>query len=279
VSTLAQVRYHAAMRSRILPACLAAAVLAGTAGARAQPPAAVLAPTGTLRAVFLGLNPVQGRVDPATGTASGPVPEIVEALAKKFGVPFTIASSPNAAGIASALAARRADIGFLAYDVEREGVVDYGAPLLVMFNSYLVRRDSPIARSADVDRSGVTVGAVRGQTQEYFVSRTLRNATVRRFDTMPPQREVEALLTGGGVDAFAINRQRSLEAEAASGGTLRALPDSFLEVDQDFVVAKGDRAKLPILERFANEIRASGFIKASIDRAGLAGVGVARPSK
>jgi hypothetical protein len=34
----------------------------------AQSPSATLAPTGTLRAVFLGTNPVHGRVDPQTGT-------------------------------------------------------------------------------------------------------------------------------------------------------------------------------------------------------------------
>ena len=35
-----------------------------------QSPAATLAPTGTLRAVFLGGNPVQGRVDEKTGEMS-----------------------------------------------------------------------------------------------------------------------------------------------------------------------------------------------------------------
>ena len=66
--------------------------------------------------------------------------------------------------------------------------------------------------------------------------------------------------------AFAVNRQRSLDAEGASSFRLRTLPDSFLEVDQSLVVAKGDRAKLPFIERFVKDFRASGFIKASIDR-------------
>src|SRR5712675_793416 len=161
------------MRGRILAIALIAAFTTFTTfttGALAQSPAATLAPTGTLRVVFLGQNPVQGRLDPQTGKPVGPVPEIVEALAKKLGVPFAIGSSPNAAGIASALNNRTADIGVLAYDVERTRDVDYGAPLLVMFNSYLVSRDSAIRRSADVDRAGVTVAAVRGQTQELFVS-------------------------------------------------------------------------------------------------------------
>jgi len=236
----------------------------------------VLAPTGTLRVIFLGMNPVQGRMDPQTGKATGPVPEIAEALAKKLGVPLKIVSSPNAAGIAAALDRNDADVGVLAYDVERTKDVDYGAPLLVMFNSYLVKRDSRIRRTADVDRAGVTVAAVRGQTQELYVSSHLKHAKIRVFETMPPQAEVEKLLLGGAVDVFAINRQRALDAEAASGRRLRALDDSFLEVDQSFVVKKGDRSKLPPLEAFAAEVRKSGLVKQSIERAGLSGVGVAR---
>jgi len=256
---------------------LACSVICGSAvRVPAQSPATTLAPTGTLRVVFLGMNPVQGRVDPQTGRATGPVPEIVEALARRLNVPFRILSSPNAAGIVSSLNMREADIGVLAYDVERTRDVDYGAPLLVMFNSYLVKGDSKITRSSDVDRAGVTVAAVRGQTQELFVSSHLKNAKVRIFETMPPQKDVEALLLNNDVDVFAINRQRSLDAEAASGRRLRALADSFLEVDQSFVVRKGDAAKLPILAQIAKDLRASGLIKSSIERAKLTGVDVAK---
>ena len=51
----------------------------------AQSQASVLAPTGTLRAVFLGNNPVHGRMD-AAGRPSGPVPDLVQELARTLGV-------------------------------------------------------------------------------------------------------------------------------------------------------------------------------------------------
>lgn len=267
------------MRARLARAFAWVAICAASTGVAAQTPAAIVAPTGTLRAVFLGGNPVQGRLDPLTGKALGPVPEIVEALARSLGVPFTIASEPSAGGIVSALNDGRADVGVLAYDAARARDIDFGAPLLVMFNSYLVRSDSKIHRTKDVDKSGMTVAAVRGQTQELFVSSHLKNAKVRVFETMPPPRDVEALLLSGVVDAFAINRQRSIDAQRESNQKLRALNDSFLAVDQSFVVAKGASARLPILERFAADIRASGLIKSSIARAGLVGVDVPRPRK
>jgi polar amino acid transport system substrate-binding protein len=240
--------------------------------AAAQSPVATLAPTGTLRGVFLGSNPVQGRVDPKTGEATGPVPDLVRELARKIGVGSKVIPAPDAAGVIGALNDGTADIGFLAYDETRAREVDFGAPFVVMLNSYLVKAGSPIKSTADVDRAGVTVAAVKGQTQELFVSRSLKNAKVRVFPTMPAQAEVERLLASGEVDAFAINRQRSLEAEAASASKLRALLDSFLEVDQCFVVSKGAREKLDAIDRFMGEIKASGFMQQSIDRAKLTGV-------
>src|SRR5262245_26372179 len=168
-----------------------------------QAPSATLAPTGTLRAVFLGSNPVHGRVDPATGVASGPVPDLVRELARTLGVPAAITPAPDAAGVIAALKNHTADIGFLAYDETRAREVDFGAPFIVMLNSYVVKASSPIQKSGDVDRPGVKVAAVKGQTQQLFVSRELKQAQVRVFDTMPPQAEVDALLSSGEVDAFA----------------------------------------------------------------------------
>jgi polar amino acid transport system substrate-binding protein len=243
----------------------------------AQSPSGTLAPTGTLRAVFLGTNPVHGRVDSKTGEATGVVPDLVKELARKLGVRYAVIAKPDAAAVIDALKNGTADIGFLAYDESRAREVDFGAAFLVMFNSYVVRANSPIQKSSDVDRGGVKVAAVKGQTQELFVSSHLKNAQVRIFPTMPPQAELENLLTSGDLDAFAVNRQRSLDAQAASGSRLRALPDSFLEVLQSFVVEKGARAKLEVIEKFVDEARTSGFIKQSIERAKLEGVGV--PSK
>jgi polar amino acid transport system substrate-binding protein len=237
----------------------------------AQTPASVLAPTGTLRAVFLGSNPVHGRVD-AQGVPSGPVPDLVRELARSLGVPSTVIPAPDAGGVIAALKNGTADIGFLAYDETRAREVDFGAAFIVMHNSYLVRSDSPLQKTADVDRAGVTVAAIKGQSQQLFVSRHLKSAKVQVLDTMPPQSELESILIGRTVDAFAINRQRGLDAQAASGGKLRPLPDNFLDVDQCFVVEKGGAAKLKAIEQFVVKVRASGFILASIERAKLAGV-------
>jgi polar amino acid transport system substrate-binding protein len=239
-----------------------------------ESPSEVMAPTGTLRAVFLGGNPVQGRLDSETGTATGTVPDLVERLAGQLGVSYTLLPAENARAVMDRLIDGEADLGFLAYSESRALEVDYGAAYLVMFSSYLVGANSSFETSADVDRSGISVGAVRGQSQELFVSSQLRNAQVRVFDTVPSQTEFEMLLASGEVDAFAINRQRALDAEEASASLLRALSDSFMEVDQAFVVPKGDFGKLEIIEEFVAEALATGFVRASIERAQLRSVDV-----
>lgn len=249
------------------------------APAVAQSPSATLAPTGTLRGAFLAGNPVQARVDPNTGVASGVVPDLIQELALRLGVPAEPIPVQGVAEVIAAVRSGAADVGFLAYGEARAREVDFGAPFLVMLSSYLVKADSDIRVSADVDRPGVVVASFRGASQQLFISRELTRAEVRVFERMPPQAEVERLLIGGEVQVFAINRQRSLEAQAASEPRLRVLPDSFLNVEQRFVVEQGNRAKLEVIEQIVTELNESGFIRASIERAKLAGVEAIRPGQ
>lgn len=230
-----------------------------------------LAPSGTLRTVFLRTNPVHGRVDPRTGEVTGPVADVARELANRHNVPTRIIPAENPAAVIAALNGGDADIGVLAYDETRAREVDFGAPIMVMLNSYLVKASSSITSSADVDRTGITVAAVKGQAQELFVSRHLKQARVRLFETTPPDAEMARLLVSGEVDAFAINRQRALEAEASSASMARALPDSFFEVSQCIVVAKGAGAKLEEVARSVAELRASGFLQRAVERAKLGG--------
>jgi polar amino acid transport system substrate-binding protein len=257
---------------RIALLALLASWLIGPAASAAEPTAAslraTLAPTGTLRAAFLGANPVQGRVDPATGTVTGPVADLVQELATRMGVPFQIIPSADARAVIGHLNDESADIGFLAYEASRAEEVDFAGPYANMHNSYVVAAGAPLRLSAEVDRAGVIVGAVKGQTQELFVSSRMQQARVRVFDRQPPQADLEALFNDGEVTAFAVNRQRALELAKASA-QLRALPDSFLEVVQEFVVRKGESRKRAVLDGFAAQVRSSGFVQASLAKAGL----------
>jgi polar amino acid transport system substrate-binding protein len=234
-----------------------------------------LAPTGTLRATFLGANPVQGHVDAQTGAITGPVADIVKEMARKLGVPYTITPASGAAGVIALIKAHKADIGFLAYDEARAKEVDFAGSYALMYNTYVVAADSPIKTAADADRAGVKIGAVRGQTQELYLSANIKQGEVKIYEAQPPQAELERLLLSGELQAFGANRQR-MEDAAAKSSKLRALSDNFLVVVQEIVVEKGDPAKLTQIDALIDDMRSSGFIKASLDRAKISGVDVAQ---
>ena len=233
-----------------------------------------LAPTGTLRGIFLGRNPVQGMRDPATGEYSGAVPDMLKEIARNLGVPYRLIPGENAKAVMDAVNGHTADIGFLAYDESRGRVVDFSVPFYLMFNAYLVRADSPFQKSDDVDRPGVKVGATTGQTQQIFLSETLRNAKVVLMQETPAAAEMDRMLETGEVDAFGQNRERS-EAVATKYPEVCVMRDNFSEVGQSIVVEKGDKVKLPHLNAMINEAISSGMVTASLERAKLAGVGVA----
>jgi polar amino acid transport system substrate-binding protein len=238
-------------------------------------PEVALAPTGKLRAAFLATNPVHARVDSKTGTITGPVVDLTEELAKRLHVPFTMIPAPDAGAVIRDVNDGTADVGFLAYDAGRAQQVDFAGGFAVMFNTYIVKATSSLQRVQDADAPGVRVGAVRGQTQEIYVSRALKRAQVRVFETMPETADLQRLLVGGELDAFALNRQRAEELSAGSKGAMRPLSGSYIDVEQSFVVRKGQQENVAFLKRFVEELKASGFVKASLERAHMVGAGVA----
>jgi polar amino acid transport system substrate-binding protein len=236
-----------------------------------------LVPTGTLRASFIANNPVQAVTDAKTGAASGPAADLGRELARRLNVPFTIKGVPGVQPVIDSVKAREADIGFVAFDPVRAAQVDFSQPYSLAQNTYLVREGSPIRSAGDVDRPGVRIGVGLNDAGDYFLTRTLKNAELKRNpggDLAVALRQLEA----GEIDAYAANRQRLHRFVAAHPG-LRIVPDNFYGVEQAIVVAKGNAALLAKLEQLIDETRAAGFIAAAIARAGLVGVDVAPPRR
>ena len=82
------------------------------------------------------------------------------------------------------------------------------------------------------------------------------------------------MLLDGRVDAFAANRTRMEELVRDVPG-LRVLPDDYMATLQAIVVPKGKSAQLAEVNRFLADVRKSGFVQASLDKAKVAGVKVA----
>ena len=238
-------------------------------GASAQ-----LAPTGTLRAAFLGDNPALGRVDAKTGAVTGPVADVVKELARRMNVPYTLIPAAGARDIMERLKAHTADLGFMAYNAGRAQDVDFSHAWLLMPNTYVVRADSPIHSSADADRAGMLIAAVKDDTQDVYLRAHLTNAKIKQLPAMPAPDDVEKMLASGEVAAFAANKQRLMEI-GDRFPTLRVVPDSYFVAEQSIAVAKGT-SNVDELNALLNQVLATDVVKASIARAGLKGVEAAR---
>jgi polar amino acid transport system substrate-binding protein len=236
-----------------------------------------LAPTGTLRASFIENNPNQGRVDPKTKAITGPAADLVRELARRLGVKYEIMPMRSAGAVLESVREGKADIGFLAYEAARATLVDYSDDYSVTGSTYAVRGDSPLKRSADVDRAGITVAAIRGQSQEVYLRENLKAARLNSLPAAPPNAELAKMLFGGQVDAVGANRTR-MEELVREFPKLRVLADDFMKTTQAIVVAKGKTAQLSYLNTFLAEVRGSGFVKTSLAKANLVGVDVAPPT-
>lgn len=252
-------------------------VLAAALAAHAQSPA-LLAPTGTLRSSFIATNPVQGRVDAKTGEATGPAADLTRELARRMGVPFVVRPLPDAGAVLESVRSGQVDIGFLAVEAERATQVDFSDAYSSSGAAYAVAANSTFRTSADVDRAGVTIGAISGQAPEVYVREHVKNARVRSLSAVPPNADMGRMLLDGTVQAFAANRTR-MEELARDVPGLRVLPDDYMTTLQAIVVPRGNAAQLAEINRFLADARKSGFVQTSLARAKVAGVKVAPEPK
>lgn len=251
--------------------CCATAILAPPLAA--QHP---LAPTGTLRAAFLGDNPSLGRVDKATGAVTGPVAEMVKELARRMGVPYKLIPVPNARVVAEQVLTGAADFGFMAYNAGRAKEVDFSEPWLLMPNTYLVRADSPIQKVADADRAGVRIIAAKNDTQEVYLSAHLKNTTVTGIPKVPENDEVKSMLTEKKIDALAANRQRLFDVNG-DDARFRIVADDFYIAGQAIAITKGDAKRVESLNKLVEDVLNTDTVSSAIQRADLRGVYPAKP--
>jgi polar amino acid transport system substrate-binding protein len=259
---------------------IAAVCIAGclALGAMLHAQSTLLAPTGTLRSSFIATNPVQGRVDPKTGETTGPAADLTRELARRIGVPATVLPLPDADAVLESVKAGKVDIGFLAVEAERARQVDFSDAYSSSGAAYAVRTDALFQKSSDVDRAGVTIGAITGQAPGVYVREHVKNAKVRSLPAVPPNAEMGKMLLDRSVDAFAANRTRMEELVHDVPG-LRVLPDDYMVTLQAIVVAKGHARELAEINRFLADVRKSGFVQTSLARANVAGVKVAPEPK
>lgn len=265
---------------RIAAFFLVALLMASTAdtGRRQAVPVdraqSVLAPGGTLRAAFIAGNPAQATTDAGTGERRGVAVDLARELARRLGVQVVLNGRPNPQGVMEAVQKGEADIGFVAYNPERAGLVGFSRPYVLVQQTFLVPGGSSIRGVADIDRSNQRIGATARDSIALYLARTLKQARLVELTNASPA-DVTRMLTSGELDAFGANRQRLTDVLGGTTG-LRLLPDDLYGVEQTVVVANGRSDALAIVNAFLDDVRRSGFLRAAIDRSGVVGISPAQ---
>jgi len=228
------------------------------------------APSGALRAAINVGNPVLVQTD-AAGTPSGVTVELARELAGRLGVALEPIVIDGAGKSFEAVKAAKCDIGFLAIEPARAAEIDFTAPYVLIEGVYAVRADAGLASNAQVDRSGVRVAVNKGAAYDLFLTRSLKHATLVRAED-----SFEAFVRDK-LEAVAGVKQAVVRFVAAHPG-VRLLDGRFMEIAQAMCLPKGRPNAARYLARFVEEMKASGFVAASLKRASQEDATVAPPA-
>ncbi len=229
-------------------------------------------PTGKLRASINLGNPILANRDPITQLPVGVSIDLATAFAQRLGVGIDFLVFDTAAKSVEAVTLEQADIGFFAIDPLRGDGISFTAAYVLIEGGYMVRTDSSIQANEEVDKAGHRVTVGKGSAYDLFLTRELKHAEIVRAPSSPT---VVDVFVEQGLDVAAGVKQQ-LEADAIRLPNLRLLPGRFMVIQQAMGLPKS-RGELAAeaLRAFVEEMKASGFIQASMARHGIKGASVA----
>ncbi|MES2955647.1 MAG: ABC transporter substrate-binding protein [Pseudomonadota bacterium] len=254
--------------------CLGLVATLAACATSSPAPVAELAPTGKLRAAINFGNPILALRN-ADGTPRGVSVDLANELGRRIGVPVELVTFTSAGFSVDAVTKAQVDIGFVAIDPVRGAGMYQTAPYVVIEGAYLVKNASPLTRNEDVDRPGVRIVVGNASAYDLYLTRELKNARLVKAPTSPAVTDV--FLAQGLEVAAGVKQQ--LEADAKRVGGVRLLPGRFMVINQAMGLPKGRDAAAKYVEAFIEEMKASGFVAAALQRHGIEGAAVAGPQR
>jgi len=229
-----------------------------------------LAPTSTLRAAINYGNGVLAQRGADEQDAKGVSADLARELAKRLGVPVRFIGFPAAGEVFDALANKDAsktwDIAFFAIEPVRAAQVAFTAPYALIEGTYMVRKDSPLKEIGDVDRPGVRIAVGPKSAYDLYLTRNLKQAQLVRAETGGGEAMIKLFLRDK-LEAVAGVRQ-PLEDYAKTDPDMRVMSGKFQEIRQAMGTPQGRPAGAAFLKAFVEEMKASGFVAASLARSG-----------
>lgn len=230
--------------------------------------AAVLAPSGQLRAAINFGNIALAQHDTATGKVSGVAVELAQMLANSLGVTLSIVPYEAAGRVVDSLEGDAWDISFLAADPLRATKLVFTHPYAQIATCYMVPQASVLQHAADVDAPGVRVAVGDGAAYDLYLTRHLKHAVLQRFETAAASFatfEALSLEAAAGV-------RRVLQRYVETRPYLRVLPDDFQVVSQAVCVPRSKVENHPEVLAWLNEqveaCKRNGWVAAALAAGG-----------
>jgi len=239
-----------------------------------HPLAAVLAPTGRLRAAINLANPVLCSGGRDGGEPRGLAADLARALAQRLGVPVALLPQASAKACVDIVQEEAADIGFFAIDPMRAGMLHFTPPYVQMEGVYVVPDSSALRSNEQVDAAGVRVAVGAGSAYALHLERVLKQAQVIQVQGSG---QVVAAFAEQGLEAAAGVRQQ-MQADMAKWPGLRMLPGRFMAIYQSLATSRRrSEEACAFLNAFVEDAKASGLAGESLARHGVQGATVAVP--
>lgn len=258
------------MRTHWLPTLLFGLLLSACSTLHTAPTReekVALAPTGKLRAAFLVNTPIHATKDLKSGVAI----DLGNELARRIGVPFEVMTYPTVVALFNSVPSGQWDIIFTGIVPDRAKIIDYSEPYAQDEMGFLVGKDAPIATISEIDKSGVRIAVVERGAADVLLTSTIRSATLVRNPTIAAA--VEMVKTGKA-DAFAALKTYLFPASEQVSGS-RVLEGRVSVEYIGIGVPKGNAAGVAYVRKFVEEAKATGLVKATIERAGVRGLNAA----
>ena len=262
------------MRANLMITALLGLLLSGCASmetAPTQEERQALAPTGKLRMAFVANQPIFATRDPASGELRGVVIDLGKELARRLGVPLETLTYPTPTALLAALQADQSDIFISVVNPERAKIFDLSAPYAQIEIGYLVAKGVSMSAASEVDRPGVRIALQQRGAADAALTATIKSATLIRA---PSSADAQGMFKAGQADAVAGDKALLFTWSEQVPGS-RVLEGRIDVSAFGIGVPKGRERGAAYVRKFIEEAKASGFVKAAVDRAGVRGLAAA----
>jgi polar amino acid transport system substrate-binding protein len=190
-------------------------------------------------------------------------------------VPVELVPFDAAGKVTAAVKSNAWDIAFVAIDPARATDIAFTAPYVIIEGSYAVPQGSPLHTNEDVDRAGVRIAVSNRSAYDLYLSRELKQATLVRAPSPPASLE---LFVKDRLEAVAGVKQPIVDFAKRTPG-YRVIPGRFMVIEQAMGTPQGREAGARYLREFIEDVKASGFVAAALERSGQKDAAVAPPAK